>query len=211
MERVAMTGLDSAHAEALPSIVLFVGRQAGTIAPYAAFFEASGLWVASASDPTEALAAVQELKPDLVIIDEFDEAELDFIDALKSSPDTRAIPVILLGRRPLSKVLREVREQPDVWLEKPVLPDALLERSRALIGQARALREAAPCEPARAVEIVPVPASREARRCPACAGPLEWIERGRLYGIEYDYYRWCQKGCGLYCYDCSASAWVKLA
>jgi hypothetical protein len=49
------------------------------------------------------------------------------------------------------------------------------------------------------------------RGCPACGGALSWIEKGRIGGVEYDYYRWCQHGCGLYCYDCAGAKWVKLA
>ena len=211
-----MTSLDNAHAESLPSIVLFVGKPSETLATYSAFFDASGLWVATASNPDEALAAVQELKPDLIITEEFDEAELDFVHAVKSAPDTRAVPVILLSRRPLPKVLQAAREQADMCLEKPVLPDALLQNGRALIRQARARREESPAferasPVARAVDAVDAAARQAHRRCPGCAGPLEFVERGRLYGIEYDYYRWCPEGCGLYCYDCGAKAWVKLA
>jgi hypothetical protein len=34
-----------------------------------------------------------------------------------------------------------------------------------------------------------IPASR---RCPDCGSMLEWIERGLLRGVEYDFYRWCE-------------------
>lgn len=213
-----MTSIDNVQAEYLPSIVLFVSKQGDSLATYSAFFEASGLWVATAADPAEALEAVQELKPDLVITEEFDEAELDFVHALKTTRETRAIPVILLSRRPLPKVLRAAREQADMCLEKPVLPDALLQKGRALIGQARARRDAGPDAgertgpAARAVEVVdPAAPADQVRHCPGCTKPLDFVERGRLYGIEYDYYHWCPQGCGLYCYDRSARAWVKLA
>lgn len=208
-----MTSLDNVHAESLPSIVLFVGPHADTLATYAAFFEAAGLWVATARDPVEALAAVQELKPDLVITDEFEAADLDLVHALKTTPESKAVPVILLTRR-LRGVPAATREEADLCLETPVLPDTLLQSSRTIIGKARSSRQNENRERASGasarVEVVRTDADT-ARRCPACAAPLEWIERGRLYGIEYDYYRWCPKGCGLYCYDCSGQSWVKLA
>ena len=49
------------------------------------------------------------------------------------------------------------------------------------------------------------------RSCPECGGQLEWIERGRIGGTTYDYYRWCLKGCGLYCVHRDVRRWVKLA
>lgn len=49
------------------------------------------------------------------------------------------------------------------------------------------------------------------RRCPRCSGRLDWVEQGTIGGTRYDYYRWCLKGCGLYCYDATAGQWVKLA
>ena len=51
------------------------------------------------------------------------------------------------------------------------------------------------------------------RPCPSCGTRLEWLEPGTVAGVEYDYYRWCEHGCGLYCYQRSAPAgrrWVKL-
>jgi hypothetical protein len=49
------------------------------------------------------------------------------------------------------------------------------------------------------------------RPCPGCGTPLEWVEQGSIAGVAYDYYRWCLKSCGLYCFDRSRAAWVKLA
>jgi hypothetical protein len=46
--------------------------------------------------------------------------------------------------------------------------------------------------------------------CPSCGKALDWIERGRLDGVEYDYYHWCESGCGLYCYERRAETWIKL-
>jgi len=56
------------------------------------------------------------------------------------------------------------------------------------------------------------PADDTGRRlCPACGCSLEWVERGTIGGISFDYFRWCLEGCGLYCFDRSRSKWVKLA
>lgn len=50
-----------------------------------------------------------------------------------------------------------------------------------------------------------------ARGCPSCAQPLQFVETGRIAGSEYDYYHWCDRGCGLYCFDRGGRRWVKLA
>ena len=52
---------------------------------------------------------------------------------------------------------------------------------------------------------------RGPHRCPGCSRPLTWIERGRIGGISYEYFHWCPGGCGLYCFDCEARRYVKLA
>jgi hypothetical protein len=53
--------------------------------------------------------------------------------------------------------------------------------------------------------------SPNARGCPNCGVTLEWTERGVLAGVEYDYYKWCPNGCGLFCYDRHARHFLKLA
>jgi hypothetical protein len=46
---------------------------------------------------------------------------------------------------------------------------------------------------------------------PQCRSALDWIERGTIGGIEYDYCHWCPKACGLFCYDRTAGEFLKLA
>ena len=52
---------------------------------------------------------------------------------------------------------------------------------------------------------------RAPRHCPACSRPLAFIENGRIGGVWYEYFHWCSGGCGLYCFDCDAGRFVKLA
>jgi hypothetical protein len=49
------------------------------------------------------------------------------------------------------------------------------------------------------------------RSCPRCHHTLDWIETGELDGALFDYYRWCARGCGLYCFDRGADSFVRLA
>jgi uncharacterized protein with PIN domain len=111
----------------------------------------------------------------------------------------------------------------DSLLLKPVPPAVLLLRTNELLARAREVRARANAvvrkgkrliersttllERSRAVEITPA----TERACPDCGTPLEWIEEGTIGVRVYDYYRWCLKGCGLYCFDRSRAAWIKLA
>jgi len=205
-----------------PSIVLFVDDDSDTLDMYAAYFEMSGLWVAKSTTPADALSRVAELRPDLVVTDmgfAGRQAGIDFVSRLKTDDDTRGIPIIVLTGRGLEQVPAVTRSQADLCLVKPVLPDALLMDVQRLIALSHTLRDR--CARAResaaakgGVAEAPTPrrarAEQRDRPCPGCQGTLEWIERGRVAGADYDYYRWCAQGCGLYCFDCAAGKWVRL-
>src|SRR3954470_16932157 len=216
----------AAEHDTIPPIILLVDADRDAREMYTTFFEMSGMWVATTTGPGEAVDAVDELKPD-VIIANVDCAtrplDRDLVAALAHRDDTVHIPLIVLSGDPASDLPADVRRDADLCLEKPVLPDRLLADVRLLVDHSRTLRargdaarekahrladkSAALAERARTIhERVDRP-----RTCPDCGTPLEWIERGRISGVEYDYFRWCDKGCGLYCYDCEAHRWVKLA
>jgi hypothetical protein len=100
----------------------------------------------------------------------------------------------------------------------PISCEQLLASARSLIERSQALRRHG--EPPRSRTHTQLlkcadegkPSRAEASRaCPQCRESLEWIERGRLLGLEYDYYRWCGNGCGLYCYECQSGNWIRLA
>jgi DNA-binding response OmpR family regulator len=149
---------------------------------------------------------------------------VDLVHTLRSRADTQHIPVILLSREKLADVPDTIRAEADLCLVKPVAPDALLTTARRLLDHAREARRRLERARSRSAELADrsaaalqkarhLAAGVESRRrlCPQCGNSLDWIERGRIAGSEYDYYRWCLKGCGLYCYDRHASKWVKLA
>ena len=203
----------------LPSIVLLVDDQPNTVAAYSAGFEASGLWVATARNPIEALSAVEELKPDLVITACFGAADaaVNLLETLKGRPDTQRIPVVLIHDVPVGDVPPHIARLADLCVERAIGVATLVERARALISAAQTARRAMAAAPAAerasrpAAVVTTQVKANEQRRCPGCGSVLEWTERSRLCGIEYDYYRWCGSGCGLYCYDRDAGRWVKLA
>jgi CheY-like chemotaxis protein len=212
--------------ESIPPIVLLVEQDRDTLDMYSAFFEMSGMWVATSTVPQEALAAVDELQPDIVVAGvggDGDRSGIHLVQTLKQGELTARIPVIVLSGRGMDDLSVDCREIADICLEKPVLPDQLLDSINQLLARSRVLRQrgtdamaTAQRLSAKSSELLSRGQSiREridsARDCPQCGRPLEWIERGRIGGTEFDYYRWCGKGCGLFCYDGDARKWVKLA
>lgn len=140
-------------ARALPPIVLLVDEDADALGEYSTVFEVSGMWVATAMQPSEWMDVVDELR-------------LDATQALRDR---------VKGGRQRTAELRACSQR---LRETTAVMSATLARQRS---------------------------------CPDCGSRLEWIERGRIGGTTYDYYRWCLKGCGLYCFDRDAQRWVKLA
>jgi CheY-like chemotaxis protein/endogenous inhibitor of DNA gyrase (YacG/DUF329 family) len=207
----------------VPSIVVLVEDDADTLDMYAEYFELSGLWVAKSRTPSDGLAKVLELRPDLVVTDLGFAGEdgAPLVEAIKGRPETQDVPVIVLTGQSSEHVPASVLASADLCLVKPVLPDALLMDVQRLIALSHTLRDrcrraSSPVEKAQVEGRAHVPPVRPRlpdvrdRPCPQCGRPLEWIERGRIGGAEYDYYRWCSQGCGLQCYDRTAGKWVKL-
>ncbi len=97
-----------------------------------------GYEVMTALDGEQALAKVAQDKPDLIVLDIM-MPKLDGYEtckALKSNPETREIPVILLsakGRNVDQKVGFEVGA--DDYITKPFSPRKLVERFNAILGQ----------------------------------------------------------------------------
>lgn len=97
-----------------------------------------GYDVMTALDGEQALAKVAQDKPDLIVLDIM-MPKLDGYEtckALKSDPETRDIPVILLsakGRNVDQKVGFEVGA--DDYITKPFSPRKLVERINSILGQ----------------------------------------------------------------------------
>jgi len=212
----------------IPPIVLLVGADSDAREMYTVLLESSGFWVAAAAEPDTALPSIAELRPNLVLTDlgagaDVSARALEFVHTVKSDEAAQGIPVLLLSAR-TAEELPDTCEEADALLLKPVMPDVLLLRVRELIAKSRDLRERADAarekshqlteESVRLIERSAADAERvdlRNRRCPGCRRMLEWIERGTVGGTEYDYYRWCTQGCGLYCFNRRNGAWLKLA
>jgi DNA-binding response OmpR family regulator len=224
-----MTGYpQSEQLNELPPIVLLVGDDPDAREMYTVLLESSGFWVAAAAEPDTAFSSIAELRPNLILTDLGARADdsarmLEFVHTVKSDQTAQGIPVLMVSAR-AGEELPETSEEADGLLLKPVLPEVLLLRVRELIAKSRDLRARAEAarqkghrlaeHSARLIERSGANAERvdlQNRRCPGCGRKLEWIERGTIGGIEYDYFRWCTHGCGLYCFNRRNGAWLKLA
>jgi len=216
-----------AHDTSFPPIVLLIDDDVDILEMYKSHFESEGVWIATAKEPTEGLSALHDLRPDIVVSDlGFNggpDAGIELVRAIKSHEDTSSIPVIVLTGLPAVDLPGTIREGADLFLRKPVSAGGLLAQVRQLLdpredvqaqlNQARA-RAAGLAEQAERLtraasdRIVTPPKSQ---RCPKCQHALEWIERSTISGQEYDYFDWCPRGCGLYCFARAVQTWVKLA
>lgn len=221
------TFLPPGDLNSVPPIILLVEDDPDTRDMYSLFLESSGMWVATAADPATAADIVAELKPDLIVTDvglREQETALEFMHAVKHDEPTARTPIVMLTGRPASQMPASAREDADLLLLKPVLPDDLLQHIATLVHRSRELRlrnQAARSRAAglmqksndliaRSVEIQSRVDLTD-RRCPTCAHPLRFVETGVMEGVEYDYYQWCARGCGLFCYDRENKRWITLA
>ena len=221
--------LDIASIEAIPPIVLLVDDDRDTLDMYSTHFEREGLWVASATSCANAMTAAAELKPDLIVTDmggSGGQKGGTIVEAIRDDAMLAETPIIVLSGRDVDALPGRIVHGADLVLVKPVLPDALLAQIRALLAKARDLKVRSSAARERTAALIRKSIDLKeradrisemiettARPCPSCGTPLEWLERGAVAGVEYDYYRWCEKGCGLFCYQRSAPAgrrWVKL-
>ena len=217
---------ESVTPDALPPIVLLVDHDRDMLDTYSACFENAGLWIATAADPDEGLAAVDELKPDLVVTDGYvgEQRGAAFVQALKHDADREPVPVIVLTGQPSDHVSPGISRDADLLLVKPVLPETLLTGVRQVIAVAHELRQRServfhrgrqqletPSQLASESADISKRAEPVRRSCPRCGVSLKWSERGTIGGLQYDYYDWCRHGCGLFCYEANAQRWLKLA
>lgn len=206
---------------ASPPIVLLIERHSNQRDRFVRFLEDAGLWVATSLGTADALTAVSELNPDIVVADadvEDASGDAELIRTLKRQRDLGRVPFILMTSRP------ETPSPADSVLIKPVQPSLLVQRTRELLARSRRARvrsrdilaagtrllERSSARLAQAAAIQSTVPVRE-RPCPNCGRPLEWVMQDAIGGVTYDYYRWCLEGCGLYCFDCDRSKWIKLA
>jgi two-component system phosphate regulon response regulator PhoB len=103
-------------------------------------FEAAGYEVAAALDGEEALMAVAERRPDLIVLDWMlpSISGLEVCRQLRRKPETRDVPVIMLtARGEEADRVRGLDSGADDYVTKPFSPAELVARVRAVLRRAR--------------------------------------------------------------------------
>jgi CheY-like chemotaxis protein len=116
----------------VPAIVLLIDRDRDAIERLTRSFEDAGLGVAATRDPGEAVAAAEELKPDVIVADTdgSDVADThDMIAAIKLNPTLERVPILVITSASGSAA------PADAVLLKPVPASLLLHRTRELLAQ----------------------------------------------------------------------------
>jgi DNA-binding response OmpR family regulator len=103
-------------------------------------FELEGIGVVTAADGEEGLALAQADPPDLVISDIMMPKVngLELLAALRSAPDTAALPVILLSAKAqVADVQRGLELGADDYVTKPFDPLELIDRVYKVLAKSR--------------------------------------------------------------------------
>jgi two-component system, OmpR family, phosphate regulon response regulator PhoB len=103
-------------------------------------FDSEGFDVMVAADGDEAMLAVEEQQPDLVILDWMlpGTSGIAVCKRLRNHPETRALPIIMLtARGEESDRVRGFESGADDYVVKPFSPSELVARVRAVLRRAR--------------------------------------------------------------------------
>ena len=121
-----------------PPLVLIADDEPNILLSLEFLMKREGLRTCVAADGTQALAAVQRERPDLVLLDVMMPGSLDGLEMcrrLRAQPATAQVPVILLTARGQQRDIEAGREAgADTYLTKPFSPMELLDRIAALLG-----------------------------------------------------------------------------
>ena len=103
-------------------------------------FEAAGYEVATALDGEEALLAISERRPDLIVLDWMlpSISGLEVCRQIRRKPETRDVPVIMLtARGEEADRVRGLDSGADDYVTKPFSPNELVARVRAVLRRSR--------------------------------------------------------------------------
>ena len=125
--------------------VLIVEDEAALVELLRYNLEKEGFRVTSVADGEEALSAIAENPPDLVILDWMLPlvSGLEVCRQIRRKPETRELPVIMLtARGEEADRVRGLEGGADDYVSKPFSPSELVARVRALMRRARAVEGA---------------------------------------------------------------------
>ncbi len=132
--------------------ILVVDDEPDVVRYFTALLEENGYETASASDGLEALAKARSARPDLITLDITmpNESGVKVFRELREDPELREIPVVVVTgishnfQQFISSRARV--PPPEGFLEKPVVPDALLREVERLLSRGASGQAASPAE-----------------------------------------------------------------
>ena len=118
---------------------------------------AGGFEVVVAQNGTEALSKVQSEAPDLVLLYVMlpDMSGVEVCEQLRKSQETIDLPVIMLSAlAQISDKVRCLEAGADEYLTKPISPEELIARIKALLGRFRQVRRSLPKQPGKVLGFI---------------------------------------------------------
>lgn len=115
-----------------------------------AVLEPHGITVRTALDATHLIETLDEVRPDLVLLDAMlpQVSGWDAIRIMRTMPEWRDVPILFLtGRTDLESRIAAFDAGADDYLAKPLVPEELLSRVRVRLDRRRLLRETTERDP----------------------------------------------------------------
>ncbi len=119
--------------------------------------QAEGYDVVVAPNGAEALSKVQTEAPDLVILDDMmpDMTGVEVCEQLRKRQETADLPIIMLSAKmQVSDKIKGLEAGADEYLTKPITPEELFARVKALLLRYRHLRRSIPRKPAKVLGFI---------------------------------------------------------
>jgi CheY-like chemotaxis protein len=126
--------------------ILLIDDDLDSIEPIKIILNSEGFWTETAQSPEEGIEKVKQVNPDLVILDVMmpnDYEGFEVARHIREKLDLKALPIIILSN------VHNVKQVPyrfapdenflpvDVFIDKPVDPDMLLDTVNTLLGEKR--------------------------------------------------------------------------
>src|SRR5690349_19298311 len=130
----------AADRAAMKPFILIVEDEQALVTLLRYNFEAAGYEVATALDGDEALVAIAERRPDLIVLDWMlpSISGLEVCRQIRRKPETRDVPVIMLtARGEEADRVRGLDSGADDYVTKPFSPTELVARVRAVLRRSR--------------------------------------------------------------------------